>query len=202
MSLGLQRQQSAGYFFLAEFPREDSKYPDFNCCKGFFVILLAVDFKFFWKYFTVNETGSNNWWWAQINGDWAPTFCDLLLIFWHDICFWLRMQLANSAISAWELTDWKGPNLNGVLCVNAFKRSWNGSFPFVPPRLTTQLSMVAYYVHPTDARAIFLRSDLLFGTCSLTRGAWPNGGTDGTDWGHRRYWESIIVVLILRSEEA
>ena len=59
MSLALQWQQSNGYF-PADFPREGSKYPDFNCCKGFFVILLAVDFNFL-KYFSVNEIGSNYW---------------------------------------------------------------------------------------------------------------------------------------------
>ena len=43
----------------------------------------------------------------------------------------------------------------------------------------------AYYLHPPDARAIFLHSDLLCnGTCSVTGGRityWGGGGTNGKD---------------------
>ena len=42
-----------------------------------------------------------------------------------------------------------------------------GSFPFVPPPSVVG----AYYLHPPDARAIFLQDDLLCnGTCSVTGG--------------------------------
>ena len=56
-----------------------------------------------------------------------------------------------------------------------------GSFPFVPPSLVG-----AYYLHPPDARAIFLHNDLLCnGTCSVTGGRityWGRGGgTNGKD---------------------
>ena len=41
--------------------------------------------------------------------------------------------------------------------------------------LASLILVVAYYLHPTDARAIFLQTDLLCnGTCSIT-----GGGTSG-----------------------
>ena len=50
-------------------------------------------------------------------------------------------------------------------------------------RLCTPSLVGAYYLHPPDARAIFLHSDLLCnGTCSVTGGCityW--GGTNGKD---------------------
>ena len=50
-----------------------------------------------------------------------------------------------------------------------------GSFPFVPPSLVG-----AYYLHPPDARAIFLHDDLLCkGTCYVTGG----GGAHKALWG-------------------
>ena len=55
-----------------------------------------------------------------------------------------------------------------------------GSFPFLPPSLVG-----AYYMHPSDARGIFLPNDLQCnGTCSVTRGCitdWGGGG-GGHKW--------------------
>ena len=55
-----------------------------------------------------------------------------------------------------------------------------GSFPFVPPPPSL---VSAYYLQPTDARAIFLHNELLCNdTCSVTRGSitywWGTNGKD------------------------
>ena len=48
----------------------------------------------------------------------------------------------------------------------------SGSFPFVGAYFPSPPSLVgAYYLHPQDARAIFLHNLLCNGTCSVTGGA-------------------------------
>ena len=69
---------------------------------------------------------------------------------------------------------------------------FSGSFPFVPP----PPSLVgAYYLHPPDARAIFLHNDLLCnGACSVTGGCityWGGGGGHKRKRSNFRYTKSL-----------
>ena len=69
-------------------------------------------------------------------------------------------------------------NFSRKVCYYLPYKAKMGSFPFVPPSLVG-----TYYLHPQDARAIFLHQDLLCnGTCSATGGRrtyW--GGTNRKD---------------------
>ena len=86
-----------------------------------------------------------------------------------------KLQFFSTCLS-WYTIECCVLNYLNSLCYLSYREK--GSFPFVPPSLVG-----AYYLHPPDARAIFLHSNLLCnGTCSVTGGRityW--GGTNGKD---------------------